>query len=88
MAINPKNYAHNTAMEVHDIQRVYIDDYNLVKDELNAAGELYRSGQVDSAPVAREIKTLIKRKLAILEDINALGRIIDEKDGTLAMSQG
>lgn len=83
MAIDPKNYAHMSAMEVHKIQLVYIDDYNSVKNELDATGELYRSGQSDSAPLIKKIKRLIKQKLGILESINALGRIIDLKDGTI-----
>lgn len=64
------------------VQLVYIEDYNGVKVELAEAVEVYRSGQTDSAPAIKKVKELIRRKLAILEDINTIGHILDSRDGT------
>jgi len=50
------------------------------------AAEVYNSGQTNSKPALAVVKSSIKRKLAILEDINALGRILDERDGTISTS--
>lgn len=84
MAINPENYTHNTSNEIHKIQMVYIADYEAVKVELAAASEVYKSGQSDTRAAFRKVERLVRRKLAILEDINALGRILDARDGTIS----
>lgn len=84
MAINPENYKHNSFWEIHEIQKVYIEDYKRVDAELTAASEVYKSGQTESAGAVREVKRLVRQKLGILDDINALGRILDERDGTIS----
>lgn len=101
MAINPENYADNSFWEIHGIQKVYIDDYNGMKAEiaeldaeLAIASEVYKSGQTDSAPALRKVEKLVRKKVQLklraedtLKDINALGRILDERDGTIAAGQ-
>lgn len=84
MAIHPENYTHNTVAELNKIQQVYISDYNGVKAELEVASEKYKSGQTATNPAFKKVERLVRRKLAILEDINALGAIIDQRDGTAA----
>jgi len=86
MAINPENYKNLSFDEVHGIQKVYIEDYEQAKLGVEIAAEVYKSGQTDSKPALKVVKSAIKRKLAILEDINALGRILDERDGTISTS--
>jgi len=87
MAIQPQNYANLTSAEIHGIQKVYIGDYEKVKIELAAASELYKSGKTNTKAALKEVKRLIRVKLAILEDINALGRILDERDGTISTAK-
>lgn len=69
--------------ELLNVQRVYIGDYKLVKVELEVAAESYKSGQVASTPARDKVEKLIRRKLAILEDINVIGAILDSRDGTI-----
>ena len=71
--------------ELLAVQRVYIEDYNAIKEELETASELYKSGQVDSAPVRAEIDRLVRQKLGVLEDINVMGAILDSRDGTITV---
>lgn len=101
MAIIAANYANTSFWEIHGIQKVYIEDYNglkaeleVLETELTAASELFKSGQTASVPARRKVERLIRRKLElqdikdrVLEDINALGRILDERDGTIAAGQ-
>jgi len=84
MAIQPQNYANLTFAEIHGIQKVYIADYTKAKIELAAASELYKSGATNTKAALKEVERLVRVKLAILEDINALGRIMDERDGTIS----
>lgn len=84
MAIQPENYANLTIAEIHGIQKVYIADYEAAKLELAAASELYKSGTTNTKAAFKEVERLVRRKLAILEDINALGRILDGRDGTIS----
>jgi len=86
MAINPENYKNLSIEEIHGIQKVYIEDYLQAKLGVEIAAEVYNSGQTNSKPALAVVKSSIKRKLAILEDINALGRILDERDGTISTS--
>lgn len=83
MAIHPENYKNNTLDEIHGIQKVYIKDYENVVAELEVASEAYKSGQVATQPAFRKVERLVRQKLAILEDINALGLIMDKRDGTI-----
>lgn len=98
MAINPENYKDNSFWEIHGIQKVYIVDYEAMKvelekldAELSEASEVYKSGQTASIPALKAVKALIRKKLELkrrmegtLEDINGLGRILDERDGTIS----
>lgn len=84
MALNIANYTDKTAAEIHGIQRVYIEDYEGVKAELTVASEAYKSGSTDTALAFKRVEKLVRRKLAILNDINILGRLIDERDGTIS----
>lgn len=83
MAIQVENYAHNTPAELHGIQKVYIGDYTVADAELTVASELYKSGQTNTKAAFKVVEDLVRRKLAILEDINTLGRLMDERDGTI-----
>ncbi len=101
MAIIAANYANTSFWDIHGIQKVYIEDYKGLKVELEQleieladASEIYKSGQSASIPALRKVKRLINKKLElqnirdrVLEDINALGRILDERDGTIAAGQ-
>lgn len=101
MAINAENYADTPFWEIHGIQKVYIDDYNAIKAEiaeldveLSAASEVYKSGQTASIPALKKVKGLIRQKLELkgrlertLEDINGLGAILDERDGTVSTAR-
>jgi hypothetical protein len=84
MAIQPQNYSNLTFAEIHGIQKVYIGDYEQSKVQLSAASELYKSGATNTKAALKEVKRLVRVKLAILEDINILGRILDERDGTIS----
>lgn len=87
MALQPENYARNSFAEIHGIQKVYIEDYTRAKADLAAASELYKSGTTATKAALAEVKRLIRLKLAILEDINLLGRIMDERDGTVSTAK-
>lgn len=101
MAIQPENYKHNSFSQIHGIQKVYIEDYEGMKvelealeTELSAASEIYKSGQTASIPALKKVKRLIRQKLELkgrlertLEDINGLGAILDERDGTISTAQ-
>lgn len=101
MAINAENYADTPFWEIHGIQKVYIVDYEGMKVELEAlevelaaASELYKSGQTASIPALKKVKALIRKKLELkgrlertLEDINGLGAILDERDGTVSTAR-
>jgi len=84
MAVQIENYRNLSISEIDGIQRVYIGDYEKVKIELAAASELYKSGTTNTKAALKEVKRLICVKLSILEDINILGRLIDERDGTIS----
>lgn len=86
MAINPENFKNLSFDEIHGIQKVYIEDYLQAKLGVEIAAEVYKSGQTDSKPALKAVKSAIRVKLAILEDINAIGRILDERDGTISTS--
>ena len=101
MAINRDNYVNLGFWEIHGIQKVYIDDYNeakaefaVIDAELSTAAEIYRSGETDSQPALLKVERLARKKVQekfrierILDDINALGRILDERDGTITTAQ-
>lgn len=78
-----ENYGHLSVDELHGIQRVHIDDYNRIKKELDAAGEVYRSGKTNSQEARKNVEELARRKVAVLETINSFGHLIDSKDGTI-----
>ena len=82
--INPDNYKGLSVMEINSIQQVYIGDYNQVKEDLSVAAEEHNSGKSATAKARRKVATLVRKKLAILEDINTLGRIMDAMDGTVS----
>jgi hypothetical protein len=87
MAINSGDYVNVSFTELHGIQKVYIEDYKVVEAELIVASELYKSGQTNTKAALKVVKELARRKVGILEDINAFGRIMDERDGTAAAAR-
>jgi len=86
MALNRDNYTNLSAEEIHGIQKVYISDYLSVKNDLEVASEKHNSGQFPTVTARKKVAELVRRKLAILADINFLGLLIDEKDGTLGFA--
>ena len=77
MAINPADYKALDFWAIHKIQKVYITDYELLKSE--AADQVRRNDFAGA-------KSTMERAERVLEDINALGRILDERDGTVSLA--
>lgn len=66
------------------VQRVCIADYKALDKELQAASELYKSGQTESKAALKVVEELARRKVGVFERIRVLGLEIDERDGTAA----
>lgn len=76
-------YEGRSYQELQAVQQVYIGDYRKLKAEVEALAKRIKSGANGTRKLRSELSTLVARKVRLLEEINAIGAVIDRLDGTV-----
>lgn len=69
--------------ELLSVQRVYIDDYSGHKATVEDLGARIRNAEDQTAKLRRELSSAVELKVRTLATIDAIGRILDSRDGTV-----
>lgn len=69
--------------ELLAVQRVYIEDYQGHKVTVDELGARIRNAEDQTAKLRRKLSYAVKLKVRTLATIDAIGRILDSRDGTI-----
>lgn len=69
--------------ELLSVQRVYIEDYKSHKAEVESLGLRIRNAEDQTKVLRRKLSEAVGLKVRTLATIDAIGRILDERDGTV-----
>lgn len=76
-------YEGRSYQELQGVQQVHIGDYRKLEAEVEALAQRIKSGADGTRKLKAELSTLVARKVRLLEEINAIGNVIDRLDGTV-----